>query len=85
MLGLAVAAWLAGFAILLRLGTWTSFAITGGALSALTLWIDPGARDLLRASARAAMLGLAARSRDGPRDTSGLRARHVAPSGHETR
>ena len=60
MLGFAVAAWLVGFAILLRLGTWTLFALTGPALAALALWSDAATRALLRPSFRKAGVGLAA-------------------------
>ena len=60
MLGFAVAAWLVGFAILLRLGTWTPFALTGPALAALALWSDATTRALLRPSFRKAGVGLAA-------------------------
>ena len=54
MLALAAAAWLAGFAILPRLASWTSFAIAGPALTLLALSTDPETRALLRPIADAA-------------------------------
>jgi len=59
---LAVMAWLIGFVLLLRFGTWLSFAILGPALAAMAIAIDPGARRLLRPSVMRVGLGLAAGS-----------------------
>jgi CAAX protease family protein len=58
MLALAAAAWLAGFAILPRLASWTSFAIAGPALTGLALSTDPETRALLRPSFLNVALGL---------------------------
>jgi len=60
MLGLGVAGWLAGFAMLHRLGTWAPFALIGPALAALALGSDAEARALLRPSVRTVGVGLAA-------------------------
>lgn len=59
---LAVMAWLIGFVLLLRFGTWLSFAILGPALATLAIAIDPGVRRLLRPSLSRVGLGLAAGS-----------------------
>ncbi len=58
MLALAAAAWLAGFAILPPLASWTSFAIAGPALTALALFSDADTRALLRPSFLTVALGL---------------------------
>jgi hypothetical protein len=58
MLALAAAAWLAGFAVLPPLGSWTSFAIAGPALTGLALFSDADARALLRPSFLTVALGL---------------------------
>jgi len=58
MLALAAVAWLAGFAALPRLGSWTSFAIAGPALTVLALSTDPETRALLRPSFLNVALGL---------------------------
>jgi membrane protease YdiL (CAAX protease family) len=50
LLALAVASWLACFAMLVRLGTWAGFALAGTALVALALKVDPALLDLLRPS-----------------------------------
>lgn len=60
MLALAIAAWLASFAILLRLGTWTPFALAGPTLAALALRCDAAARALLRPSLGRCGVGLLA-------------------------
>ena len=58
MLALAAAAWLAGFAVLPPLASWTSFAIAGSALTALALVFDADTRALLRPSLPMVSLGL---------------------------
>ena len=58
MLALAAAAWLAGFAVLPPLASWTSFAIAGSALTALALVFDADTRALLRPSLLTVALGL---------------------------
>jgi len=58
MLALAAAAWLAGFAVLPPLASWTSFAIAGSALTALALVFDADMRALLRPSLPMVSLGL---------------------------
>jgi uncharacterized protein len=60
LLVVAAAAWLSCFAILLRLGTWTPFAVVGTTLAGLTLGKDPAARALLRPSAAKLGLGVGA-------------------------
>jgi len=60
MLGLAFVSWLAGLAILQRLGTWTPLALMGPALAALAIGRDAATRALLRPSFRKAAGGLAA-------------------------
>ena len=58
MLALAAAVWLAGFAALPPLGSWTSFAIAGPALTGLALFSDADTRALLRPSFLSVALGL---------------------------
>jgi membrane protease YdiL (CAAX protease family) len=58
MLALAAAAWLAGFALLPPLASWTSFAIAGSALTALALVFDADTRALLHPSLATMALGL---------------------------
>jgi membrane protease YdiL (CAAX protease family) len=58
MLALAAAAWLACFAVLPPLGSWTPFAIAGPALTALALVSDTDARALVRPSFLTVALGL---------------------------
>ncbi|HEY5283434.1 MAG TPA: CPBP family glutamic-type intramembrane protease [Polyangia bacterium] len=50
LLALAVVAWLACFAMLVRLGTWAGFALAGAALVAPALKFDPALLGLLRPS-----------------------------------
>jgi len=58
MLALAAGSWLAGFAVLPPLASWTSFAIAGPALTALALLSDADTRALLRPSFLTVALGL---------------------------
>jgi membrane protease YdiL (CAAX protease family) len=55
---LALAAWLACFVVLVRWGTWTVFAVAGGALVTLSTWTDPALFDLLRPSLAKLGIGL---------------------------
>jgi membrane protease YdiL (CAAX protease family) len=58
ILALGAAAWLAGFAVLPPLASWTSFALAGPALTGLALFFDADARALLRPSVLTVGLGL---------------------------
>jgi membrane protease YdiL (CAAX protease family) len=58
MLALGAAAWLACFAVLPTLGSWTPFAIAGPALAALALVSDTDTRALMRPSFLTVALGL---------------------------
>ena len=58
LLALAVAAWLASFTLLVRLGTWAGFTLAGTGLAALSLRFDPGLPALLRPSLPKVAIGL---------------------------